>query len=104
MRSHAAASSWAQLIRIASMPRPTSSCTSFESPAASRVRFASISLDPLHDTPGALRERARKSRADLPGLSFLTGSSDRADPGMLACGFGSSRRPDRALVGPGSSP
>ena len=39
-----------------------------------RVRFVSISVDPLTDTPERLRAYAAKFNADTPGWSFLTGT------------------------------
>jgi len=40
---------------------------------ASRVRFVSVSLDPLQDTPAALKAFAKTMRADLARWSFVTG-------------------------------
>jgi len=45
----------------------------------SRVHFVSISVDPLTDTPERLRAYAAKFGADVPGWSFLTGSSAQID-------------------------
>src|SRR5262249_19785374 len=41
-----------------------------------RMHFVSISLDPVRDTPAALREYAAKRGADLADWSFLTGPPD----------------------------
>lgn len=38
-----------------------------------RVRFVSVSIDPLQDTPAALRAFAKRMGADLAGWSFVTG-------------------------------
>lgn len=40
------------------------------------VRFLSISVDPDHDTPEALREYARKFNADPERWTFLTGDQE----------------------------
>jgi len=44
-----------------------------------RVRFVSISVDPLTDTPERLRAYAAKFGADVPGWSFLTGKPAQID-------------------------
>jgi protein SCO1/2 len=44
-----------------------------------RVRFVSISVDPLTDTPERLRAYAAKFGADVPGWSFLTGTPAQID-------------------------
>jgi protein SCO1/2 len=44
-----------------------------------RVRFVSISVDPLTDTPERLRAYAAKFGADVPGWLFLTGSPAQID-------------------------
>lgn len=38
------------------------------------VRFLSVTVDPIHDTPQALAEFARRMGADLPGWRFATGA------------------------------
>lgn len=38
-----------------------------------RVRFVSVTVDPLHDAPAVLADYARRQNADLPGWSFATG-------------------------------
>jgi cytochrome oxidase Cu insertion factor (SCO1/SenC/PrrC family) len=50
-------------------------------PAALRrqVRFFSISLDPLADTPATLAAFARKAGAEQPGWQFLTGARGPVD-------------------------
>ena len=40
-----------------------------------KVRFASITVEPEIDTPAVLKAYAGKHGADVPGWSFLTGSS-----------------------------
>jgi protein SCO1/2 len=42
----------------------------------SSIRFLSISIDPLHDTPATLAEFAHRMDADLPGWHFVTGRPD----------------------------
>jgi len=42
-----------------------------------RVHFVSITVDPEHDTPGALANYARTRGADLASWSFLTGDPER---------------------------
>lgn len=44
-----------------------------------KVHFISISSDPLNDTPAALKEFARKNKADVPNWTFLTGPKDNID-------------------------
>src|SRR5262249_17999459 len=39
----------------------------------SKIAFASITVDPEHDTPEMLKLYAQSYGADLPGWSFLTG-------------------------------
>jgi protein SCO1/2 len=63
-----------------------------------RVRFVSISLDPVRDTPTALREYARKRGAELSGWSFLTGSPEEVDAVIRAYGVGSVRQPDGTIA------
>jgi cytochrome oxidase Cu insertion factor (SCO1/SenC/PrrC family) len=46
---------------------------------AARVRFVSISLDPLQDTPAALKAFATTMRADLTRWSFVTGRPTDVD-------------------------
>ena len=41
-----------------------------------RVRFVSITVDPEIDTPGRLRQYARRHGADVAGWSFLTGTPE----------------------------
>jgi len=62
-----------------------------------RVRFVSVSLDPLKDTPPVLREYARKRGADTANWSFLTGPPDRVDAVLKAYGVGSARQPDGTI-------
>jgi protein SCO1/2 len=63
-----------------------------------RVHFVSISLDPVRDTPTALREYARKRGAELSDWSFLTGPPDEVDAVIRAYGIGSSRQPDGTIA------
>jgi protein SCO1 len=44
-----------------------------------KVHFVSISSDPANDTPAALKEFARKNKADVPNWTFLTGSKENID-------------------------
>ena len=46
--------------------------------AAQMIRFVSISIDPSRDTPAALREFARKQKADGDWV-FLTGDQTHID-------------------------
>ena len=62
-----------------------------------RVQFVSISLDPLNDTPSALREYARKRGADTANWSFLTGPKEEVDAVLRAYGVGSARAPDGTI-------
>jgi protein SCO1/2 len=43
------------------------------------VRFLSITVDPVHDTPQSLAEFARRMGADLPGWQFATGSPSQIE-------------------------
>ena len=63
-----------------------------------RVRFVSISLDPVRDTPAALREYAAKRGADLAGWSFLTGPADDVAKVLAAYGVGSQREPEGTIA------
>ncbi len=63
-----------------------------------RVRFVSVSLDPLTDTPAALREYARKRGADTANWSFLTGSPDAIEAVLKGYGVGSARQPDGTIA------
>jgi protein SCO1/2 len=62
------------------------------------VHFVSVSLDPVRDTPAALREYARKRGAELSGWSFLTGPPDEVDAAIRAYGIGSARQPDGTIA------
>jgi cytochrome oxidase Cu insertion factor (SCO1/SenC/PrrC family) len=44
-----------------------------------QVRFLSVSIDPLTDTPATLASFARKHGADQPGWQFLTGPRAHVD-------------------------
>jgi protein SCO1/2 len=63
-------------------------------PLRERVRFVSISLDPVRDTPAVLREYAQKRGADLANWSFLTGEPDVVDAVIKSYGVGSAKAPD----------
>lgn len=63
-----------------------------------RVRFVSVSLDPLTDTPAALREYARKRGADTANWSFLTGAPDAIEAVLKGYGVGSARQPDGTIA------
>ena len=43
------------------------------------IQFVSISIDPLRDTPSAMKEFAQKHEADVDGWLFLTGQPDDVD-------------------------
>ena len=59
-----------------------------------KTQFLSISLDPVRDTPSALREYAKKRGADLANWSFLTGPPDDVDAVLKSYGIGSSKAPN----------
>jgi protein SCO1/2 len=46
---------------------------------SARVYFVSISIDPEHDTPAALREFATKHEAAIDNWVFLTGDKENVD-------------------------
>lgn len=58
------------------------------------TQFASISLDPVRDTPAVLREYAIKRGADLSSWSFLTGSPEEIDAVLKSYGVGSAKSAD----------
>ena len=62
-----------------------------------RTRFVSISLDPVRDTPMALRSYAQKRGADLTGWSFLTGDPEAVARVVQAYGVGTLRSSDGQL-------
>jgi len=64
---------------------------------AAKTRFVSISLDPLRDTPTALRAYAQKRGADLATWSFLTGPPAAVDAVIRSYGVGSMRAPDGSI-------
>jgi len=43
------------------------------------VRFLSVTVDPVHDTPQSLAEFARRMGADLPGWRFATGAPPQVE-------------------------
>ena len=59
-----------------------------------RTHFVSITLDPDHDTPAALREYAGARGADLSNWSFLTGARPDVEAVVASYGVGSVRAPD----------
>ena len=63
-----------------------------------RMHFVSISLDPVRDTPAALREYAAKRGADLADWSFLTGPPDEVAKVLSAYGVGSEREPEGTIA------
>ncbi len=44
-----------------------------------QIHFVSISLDPVRDTPAAMKEFARSQKADHDGWVFVTGDSDNVN-------------------------
>ena len=58
-----------------------------------RVQIVSITLDPEHDTPEALRAYAQKRGIDTQGWSFVTGKTADVDAVAHAYGVGSVRQP-----------
>jgi protein SCO1/2 len=61
------------------------------------THFASISMDPTHDTPEVLARYARARGADLSDWSFLTGPQSQVEKVLAAYGVGSTRRPDGTI-------
>jgi protein SCO1/2 len=59
-----------------------------------KTELVSISIDPLRDTPAALRAYAKKRGADLSNWCFLTGRPDTVDAVLKAYGIGATRTPD----------
>lgn len=59
-----------------------------------RVRFVSITIDPVRDTPPALRRYATERGADLASWSFLTGQPDTVAAVVRAYGVGTIRKED----------
>lgn len=45
-----------------------------------RVRFVSVSVDPLNDTPKALADFAQRVGANQPGWTFITGRPEHLAP------------------------
>jgi len=62
-----------------------------------RTHFVSISLDPVRDTPEALRAYAEARGADLEDWSFLTGEPDAVAAVVQGFGVGSLRREDGTI-------
>jgi protein SCO1 len=63
-----------------------------------RVQFVSVSLDPIRDTPVALRQYAKNRGADLPNWSFLTGPPGEVEAVIKAYGVGSARQADGIIA------
>jgi protein SCO1 len=59
----------------------------------SRIRFATITVDPEHDSPARLKTYARGFDADSANWLFLTGSPHDID--RVLAGFGLSRKLER---------
>lgn len=64
------------------------------------VRFVSISLDPVRDSPAALRAYRQKRGADVAGADwlFLTGPPEEVAQVVQAYGVGSARQPDGEIA------
>jgi protein SCO1/2 len=62
-----------------------------------RVRFLSVSIDPLNDTPSKLRAYARSQGANLESWSFLTGSVDAVAEVLSGYHVGRVRLRDKTL-------
>jgi protein SCO1/2 len=62
-----------------------------------RTRFVSVSIDPEHDTPEALRVYAEARGADLAHWSFLTGPPEAVAAVVAAYGVGSLRQDDGTI-------
>jgi protein SCO1/2 len=59
-----------------------------------KTQLVSISLDPLRDTPAALRAYAQKRGVDFSNWAFLTGPPDEVDAVLKSYGIGSARTAD----------
>lgn len=59
-----------------------------------QLHFVSISLDPLRDTPDALRRYALERGADLANWSFLTGDPEDVEKVLRSYGVGYARDAD----------
>lgn len=70
----------AQLVRVQTQARAAG--------LAPRLRFVSITVDPVTDTPERLREYAKAYRADLASWHFLTGPPEQIGRLMQALGVG----------------
>ena len=55
-------------------------------PVRDQVRFVSFSVDPEHDTPGVLKQYAKKHNVDQPDWSFVTGPIDQVKQ-VVVSGF-----------------
>jgi protein SCO1/2 len=62
-----------------------------------RVRFVSVSIDPVNDTPERLRAYARAQGADLANWSFLTGKLAEVSAVLSAYHVGTARLPGKPL-------
>ena len=62
-----------------------------------RTHFVSISLDPTHDTPQALRAYADAHGADTSDWSFLTGDPELVSPLVRSYGVGTLRSQEGTL-------
>jgi protein SCO1 len=60
-------------------------------PALNNVHLASISFDPITDTPAALKKHARDLKADPARWTFLTGDRDTIDQFAARFGMGITR-------------
>jgi protein SCO1/2 len=63
-------------------------------PVRPQVWFASISLDPLRDTPEKLRAYAKARGADLASWSFLTGPRETVEEVLQSYGVGTVLEPN----------
>jgi protein SCO1/2 len=63
------------------------------------LHLVSISIDPDHDTPDALKEYAQRMGADLRNWSFLTGTKDEIDRVRIAYGIPMERKARRGPNG-----
>jgi protein SCO1/2 len=63
-----------------------------------QIRIVSITVDPQHDNPAALRAYAKSHDADLPGWLFLTGTPAQIAAVMAAYKLKVGREPDGSIT------
>jgi protein SCO1/2 len=65
--------------------------------ALARVRLATVSFDPVTDTPAVLKQHAARLGADPARWTFLTGDRDEIDRFAMRFGVSIARQPDDPL-------